>query len=147
MIIDMHYHLDEHMETLDKLLTHMRRLSIDRVCLIPALNGPFTIDWLTVVTTKPTQKALNSSRWRGIGLRVYGSTVTRSGKFIVGARRYAIYDRPDSDSVAGVLLKHPDKFFGWITVNPNVADPVEEIQRCARQPGWIGVKTHPFMHR
>ena len=146
MIIDIHYHLDEHMETVDRVLDHMSRRSIGRVCLISALNDPFTIDWLTMKTAKPTQKALNG-RWRKVGLRVYGSTVTRNGKFVIGIGRYTIYDHPDNESVARILKSHQDKFFGWITVNPNTADPIEEIQRWVKQPGWIGVKTHPFMHR
>ena len=44
MIIDAHYHLDERVETVGKLLDHMERYSISRVALMPPLNTPFKID-------------------------------------------------------------------------------------------------------
>lgn len=75
MIIDAHYHLQESMEAVDNLLDHMNRYGINRVALIPALNTPFVIDWLTMITTRPIQKGLNG-KWQRVALRVYGSTVT-----------------------------------------------------------------------
>lgn len=66
---------------------------------------------------------------------------------MIGTRRYRIFDEPDNGSVARVMQAHSDKFFGWIMVNPNATDPIAEIQKWAGQTGWIGVKTHPFMHR
>ena len=146
MIIDAHYHLDEHMETIDKLLHHMEKYSISRVALIPPLNTPFTIDWLIMISTRPSQRMLNSI-WQSLGLAIYKTTVSNDGKYRIGARRYPIYDNPDNESVARAIQAHPDKFLGWIAVNPNVANPVVELEKRANEAGWIGVKTHPFMYR
>lgn len=144
MIIDVHYHLQESIETVDKLLGHMNQYDVNRVALIPPLNTPFTIDWLTVKSTAPIQRMLNS-RWQKLGLSIYRTTV-RNGKYTIGAKRYPIYNNPDNESVAQAIKAHPDKFLGWITVNPNVADPVAELEKRADEPGWIGLKTHPFMY-
>lgn len=146
MIIDAHYHLDESMESLDKLLGNMKRYDIGRVVLIPPLNTPFKIDWLTMKSTVPSQRLLNS-RWQKLGLGIYNATVSNDGKYRIGAKRYPIYDNPDNENVARVMQAHPDKFLGWIAVNPSVTDPTKEIEKRAGEPGWIGVKTHPFMYR
>ena len=42
---------------------------------------------------------------------------------------------------------HPDRLYGWIAVNPRAADACQEVAKWAGQPGWIGVKAHPFWHR
>ena len=60
MIVDAHYHLEERMETVDKLLDHMDRYGISRVALIPPLNTPFIIDRPTIKSTEPFQKMLDS---------------------------------------------------------------------------------------
>ena len=147
MIVDAHYHLEERMETVEKLLGHMDQHGISRVALMPPLNTPFKVDWLTTSSTRPFQRALNSSWQKKIGLRIYASTVTSSGKYRIGGKLYPIYDDPDNESVARVMQAHPDKFVGWIAVNPNTTDPVEELKKREGEPGWIGVKTHPFMYR
>ena len=45
------------------------------------------------------------------------------------------------------MRAHPDRFWGWVFVNPRAADPQAELERWAGEPGWIGVKAHPFWHR
>jgi predicted TIM-barrel fold metal-dependent hydrolase len=146
MIIDVHYHLQEQMESVETLLSHMERYKINRVALMPPLNTPFKIDWLTTTSTSPFQKTLNS-RWQKVGLIIYKATVSNEGKYRIGARQYPIYDTPDNESVAQAIRVRPDKFVGWIAVNPNMGNPIEELEKRACEPGWIGVKTHPFMYR
>jgi predicted TIM-barrel fold metal-dependent hydrolase len=146
MIIDAHYHLEERMETVDKLLEHMKHHDIGKVVLIPPLNTPFKVDWLAIKSTKPFQRSCNS-RWQKLGLLLYKALVTNNGKYRIGGRLYPIYDNPDNDNVARILQAYPDKFSGWITVNPNTADPLLEVEKRTGEPGWIGVKTHPFMYR
>jgi len=41
MIIDMHYHLDESMEPIQRLIDQMDQHGIDRVVLIAAMVDPF----------------------------------------------------------------------------------------------------------
>jgi len=146
MIIDAHYHLEQRLEPVDELLQQMGRHGIDRVALIPAVNEPAKVEGIAAMAG-PLLPKLLMSRLPHLGLRLYKSPVTADGKLSVLGTTYRIYDAPDNESVARVLQAYPEKFFGWLFVNPGVADPIAELDRWAGQPGWIGVKSHPFMHR
>ena len=50
-------------------------------------------------------------------------------------------------SVVGAINRFPDRFLGWAAVNPNIPKSVEEVEYYLEQPGFIGVKAHPFMHQ
>jgi predicted TIM-barrel fold metal-dependent hydrolase len=145
MIIDAHYHLEVRLETVDRLLDQMRKHGIDRVALIPVLSDPFHLGIVANTLSGIMRKALSGS-WNNIGLFMYNTTVTRSGKFSVMGKTYCIYEKPDNESTAQVMKAHPDKFLAWIGVNPKVADPIPEMEKWAGKPGWIGVKCHPFWH-
>lgn len=43
MIVDVHYHLEERMETVDELLLQMEQHGIDRVVLIPTMVDPIQL--------------------------------------------------------------------------------------------------------
>jgi predicted TIM-barrel fold metal-dependent hydrolase len=81
------------------------------------------------------------------GVLLYKTTVTRKGKFSALGTTFSIYEIPDNESVARTMQAHPDRFYGWIFVNPWVTDQLIELEKRANEPGWIGVKTHPFWHR
>jgi predicted TIM-barrel fold metal-dependent hydrolase len=145
MIIDAHYHLDERMETVDELLAQMNQHDVGRVALIPTMVDPVHVGKFIAGFATVIRKAL-MGRLRGLGLFLYRSTVTADGKLSVGGKTYPIYDAPDNESVARVMQAHPDRFYGWVCVNPSVADALAEVEKWAGQPGWIGVKSHPFWH-
>ena len=46
MIVDAHYHLEEQMESVNKLLEQMTRNNVSRVALIPRMQEPFHLDGL-----------------------------------------------------------------------------------------------------
>jgi len=146
VIVDAHYHLDERIEPLDSLIDQMNRHGVDRVALIPPVNDPVEFKGLgaKVGALLPT---MLMGMWRGMGLRLYNSSVTREGKLSILGKTYKIYDLPNNEDVAHVLLSHPDRFYGWIFVNPVAADPISELAKWSSKPGWIGVKSHPFWHR
>jgi predicted TIM-barrel fold metal-dependent hydrolase len=146
MIIDAHYHLEVRMETLDELLAQMTQHGIDRVALIPTLVDPIHLSKIAGIAGEMMPKML-MSKWRRMGLLLYNSTVTKDGKFSALGKMHSIYDSPDNESVSQVLHAHPERFYGWIFVNPRVSEPIKEVERWAGKPGWIGVKTHPFWHR
>jgi len=146
MIVDAHYHLEERLEPVDELLQQMDRHGIDRVALIPAVNEPAQVEGIAAMAG-PLLPKLLMSRLPHLGLRLYRSPVTADGKLSVLGTTYRIYDAPDNERVGHVVRAHPDRFFGWIFVNPSLADPIVELERWSRQPCWIGVKSHPFMHR
>jgi predicted TIM-barrel fold metal-dependent hydrolase len=146
MIVDAHYHLEPRMESVDKLLEQMDLHGIDHVALMATLQDPVEVQGMTRKFAAIVRKML-ASRWPGMGLLLYRTTVTAEGQLSVLGRTYAIYEAPDNGEVARATQSHPDKFYGWIFVNPSVGDPLAELERWAGQPGWIGVKTHPFWHR
>jgi len=146
MIVDAHYHLEERVETVDELLLQMEQYGIDRVALIPAMCDPVIVEGMAAKAGSIIPKAL-MSRWRSLGLMLYKTTVTSKGQFSTLGATFPIYDTPDNRSVARTMEAYPNRFYGWIFVNPKVADPLIEIEKWAHQPGWIGVKAHPFVHR
>jgi hypothetical protein len=146
MVIDAHYHLDERLETVDRLLDQMGRHGIDRTALIAAMVDPLPEGVLPMALAGVVRTAL-AGRLRPVGRPLYRSMVRRDGRFhmLLWSRR--IYPQPDNRSVDRVMRLHPDRFCGWVFVNPGAGDPVAEAERWAGGPGWIGVKAHPFWHR
>jgi predicted TIM-barrel fold metal-dependent hydrolase len=58
-----------------------------------------------------------------------------------------IYSRSDNESVARLVASHPDRFLGWIFLNPrNNSGVLDELKRWRAVPGMIGVKLHPHWH-
>ncbi|MBU0993351.1 MAG: amidohydrolase [Proteobacteria bacterium] len=146
MIIDAHYHLDERMEPIDTLIEKMNQTSIDKVVLIAALVDPFAVDHLAEKLSGLIRKSLMGS-FRPLGIMGYNSTVTGRGQFKILTSTYTIYEKPDNDEVMHAMKKYPDRFYGWIFVNPKCFDPIKEIEERRQISGWIGVKCHPFWHQ
>jgi predicted TIM-barrel fold metal-dependent hydrolase len=49
--------------------------------------------------------------------------------------------------VFNAIKKHPDRFLGWIFVNPKgKKDQISEFEKYKDMPGFIGIKAHPFWH-
>ena len=142
MIIDAHYHIEERIETVDRLLGQMQKHGISRVALMPALNAPVPTIRIFEMMGGIMQIAL-TGRWRmlhGLALRMYGLHVSSDDKISLLIKRYPVYNEPDNESTARIIQAHPDKFCGWIVVNPRLDDMMAEVDKRAGQPGWIGVK-------
>jgi predicted TIM-barrel fold metal-dependent hydrolase len=146
MIIDAHYHLDERLETIERLIDQMKRHSIDRIALIASMVDPFHVEGFAAKLANLSRKAL-LGKWKRVGLLMYNSTVTKKGRFSILGKMFDIYSQPDDDLVAQAIEAHPDKFYGWIFINPAVSDPIADIDKRAGDSGWVGVKCHPFWHR
>ncbi len=145
MIVDAHYHLEEQLESVGALLAQMEKHDVRRVALIPKMNEPFH---LKAIPRKAGAllPLLLMSRLRLLGLLLYNSTVTSDGKLSTLGIKYAIYHKPDNAYIHDVLQEYPDKFFGWMFINPKTMNSKEEVERWVGRQGWIGVKTHPFWH-
>jgi predicted TIM-barrel fold metal-dependent hydrolase len=124
----------------------MKAHQIDRVALIPTLVDPFSIGTVAEKLNGVMRSCL-SGGWRGAGMLMYKTTVTGSGKFSILGKMYRIYEKVENETCARVMKEHPDKFLGWIFVNPGIGISAGEVNKWARMPGWIGVKSHPFWHR
>ena len=65
----------------------------------------------------------------------------------LGKLTFPIFPLPDNEPVAEVLRAHPNRFLGWIFLNP-AADPtpLDTLERYRAVPGMVGVKLHPHWH-
>ena len=49
--------------------------------------------------------------------------------------------------VMETVAKYPDRFIGYVTVNPNYVDDMRhELNRCLAAPGIMAIKLHPALH-
>lgn len=146
MIIDMHYHLDERMEPIDRLIGQMDRHGIDRIALVPPMVDPFHVEGVAEKLAKFARWTLRG-RGQSFGLMVYESTVTKGGKFSILGKTYNIDQQPDNNLVARAMDKYPERFHGWFFINPAREDVVAKMEEGLTSKGWLGIKCHPFWHR
>jgi len=146
MIVDAHYHLEERIETVDRLLDQMDQYGIDRIALIATMVDPFETGEEGAEGAALLRDALLGSAL-DLGRTFYNRMLTDDGDLSLFGETYQIYATPDNASVARVMQAHLDRFYGWVFVNPGAADPIAEMDKWAGQTGWIGVKSHPFWHR
>jgi len=146
MIIDMHYHLDENMEPMARLLAQMDKFHIDRIALVSQMVEPFHVQGFAEKLSNFV-RVLLTGFWYRLGLLAYESTVTKSGKFSILGKTYNIDQLPDNKTVAAAVAAHPDRFYGWFFINPSKEDSVAEMEKRLETKGWVGVKCHPFWHR
>ena len=51
-----------------------------------------------------------------------------------------VFTKPSNDIVAAAIDRFPDRFLGWVTVNPMIPVSVEEVELYLNKPSFIGVK-------
>ncbi|MRH41464.1 amidohydrolase family protein [Aquibacillus halophilus] len=144
MIIDCHFHVDESMLTLEKMIEEMDKNNVSKTVLIPPMNE-------TMFDTDSNVQHYVHSLFRflilnvpQIGFKIYVSLV-EDGYFKVNGK-HKVITKPDNDIVADAINKFPERFLGWAAVNPLISESVEELESYLERPGFIGVKAHPFMH-
>jgi uncharacterized protein len=145
MIVDCHFHVDETMLTLDKMLEGMNENNVTKTALIAPMNE-------TMFEVESTYQhnlqrffrflILNSPQ---IGLKIYDSLV-KDGFFKLYGHSYKIFAKPRNDIVAAAIDRFPDRFLGWAAVNPMIPESIEEVELYLNKRSFIGVKAHPFMH-
>lgn len=148
MIIDCHAHFDPRMLDVDRMLSKMDAAGVDRVALIPVMNDPLRGSTKSSERMMAVFRRLMESRTgRPLAERLHRATLTPEGDFRVGKRVLQIYSRPDNASIVALLQKHPDRFFGWMFLNPrNNPAVLDELERLRQVKGMIGVKLHPHWH-
>lgn len=145
MIVDCHAHFEPRMLDASTALAKMDAAGVDQVVLIPAMNDPLphTPELLLAVV----RRLLRSSMTRPLAERIHRATLTRDGDLRLGGRRVRIYPQPDNASVAAAVAAHPERFRGWIFLNPKVdPDPIGTLERWRSTGGFVGVKLHPHWH-
>jgi predicted TIM-barrel fold metal-dependent hydrolase len=145
VIVDMHAHLEPRMLDLDAVVAKMDAAGVHRVALIPALNDPLPE---TPERLLAAMRVLMRSRaTRPLAELVHRATLTRGGDLRLGRAVHAIYPRPDNAAVAAAVARHPDRFLGWIFLNPRAeTSPRDALERWRAVPGMVGIKLHPHWH-
>ncbi len=131
---------------LDRVIAKMDAAGVDRIALIPSLNDPLPEASPALLAT--VRRLMRRKSTRSIAEAIHRVTIARKGQvWIPGEGRFPIYPQPDNESVANVVGAHPDRFLGWIFLNPAHDDAVlDTLERWRSVPGMIGVKLHPHWH-
>lgn len=154
MIIDCHAHLESRMLDVDQLVQKMDRHGIDRVVLMAKITENIEPEKSAVLLG--IQRAMmNSSVLRPGAALVSTTFYDAEGvlrpvwrPFTAGAAGYTKAMVPDNASVAAALERRPDRLWGWVFLNPKVAQPtpVDELEKWRAVRGMVGVKVHPYWH-
>ncbi len=145
MIIDCHYHLEERLLTREELLKRMDAAGVDKVVLMGAMVEPFPEPAAFLVGL--LQSLITRKATRGIA-KALVAKFTPEGDIKLPVGTAHIYPDPDNGAVFDAIKKNPKRFLGWVFVNPRGKnDPVKELEKWRKAPGFVGVKAHPFWHR
>jgi predicted TIM-barrel fold metal-dependent hydrolase len=142
-VIDAHAHLEERMLDIPRMLEQLAARAVDRVVLIPAMNDPLPHTPERLISAL---RRIMRSPLHPVARAINAATITKSGDLKLGSKVYAIYRSPDNATVARAIKEHPDRFMGWIFLNPLAGDGPEDVDRWREVPGFVGVKLHPHWH-
>jgi uncharacterized protein len=137
--------VDETMLTLEKMIEGMEKNNVTKTALIAPMNE--TMFELESSFQHYLQRLfrfliLNAPQ---IGLKIYDSLV-KDGYLKLYGNSYKIFNKPNNDIVADAITRFPDRFLGWVAVNPLLPNLIEEVDFYLHKSCFIGVKAHPFMH-
>ncbi len=145
MTIDCHYHLEPRVQPVDNLIAKMDQNGIEKTALMACMCDPLPH------TPEPLLKLLRvflvnrPLRWAA---KMLSARFSDKGEVILPGKNLAIYPDPDNEPVAEALAARPDRFLGWIFVNPcGKNNPIDEFEKYRETDGFIGIKAHPFWHR
>jgi len=145
MIIDSHFHYEPRILSQSDLLQKMSHSGIDKVALIPSMVDPFPEP--PSILTNLLQSLLKRKMFRPLGHHLCAN-FTQKGDIQILFKSYPIYPKPDNSEVFHIIDQYPDKFLGWIFINPaSDQDTVSEISQWIDHPNCVGIKAHPFWHR
>ena len=144
MVIDCHYHLEERVLTTAELLAEMDRAGIDKIALMGSMIAPFPEPPRFLL--RLLQIFLEKRALRKLG-RIFVSDFTPQGDIKILGKPFSIKPDPSNAAVFDAVREQSDRFLGWVFVNPRGQyDPVSELEKYLDEPGFIGVKAHPFWH-
>ena len=146
MVVDCHAHLDEGVLDVPSALRKMDAAGVTKVGLIPAMNGALPEEsGMTDILLSIMRRLMNGPA-RPLAELVHRGTMVDGGVRI-GKDFVEIFQMPDNDKVARVVEAHPERFFGWIFLNPAAdAKVLDTLERYRAIPGMLGVKLHPHWH-
>ncbi|MBN2151549.1 MAG: amidohydrolase [Candidatus Lokiarchaeota archaeon] len=143
MAIDCHHHIDEAQLPAGELLAGMDEAGIEKVALMANMCGTIHV---SPGLERVGRFLFTHSAFQGMVRKIYNNFAPE-GDFIIPGGSVKIYKDPDNRPVFDAVDKHPDRFMGWVFVNPRGDDQLQEFERWIRHPGAVGVKAHPFWHQ
>ena len=145
MIIDCHYHLNENILPIENLLKQMDEASVDRIVLMASMCDQLPHVKETLLKLNRFLLTHRAFRWLG---KKFTENFTPEGDFRILGTSVKIEQDPDNQPVFDAIENHPNKFLGWIFVNPRGENnQMQEFNKWKDYPSAIGVKAHPFWHR
>ncbi|PGM58204.1 amidohydrolase family protein [Bacillus sp. AFS053548] len=133
------------MLTLEKMIEEMDKNNVTKTALIPPMSETMFESDRTIqyhIQRLFRFLILNTPQ---IGHKIYDGLV-KDGYLKLYGNTYKIFTEPNNDIVASAIARFPDRFLGWVAVNPMIPNFMEEIEFYLKNPSFIGVKAHPFMH-
>lgn len=146
LIVDCHFHLDETMLTLEKMIEGMDQNHVVKTALIAPMNETMfemESNFQLYIQQFFRFLILNAPQ---IGHKIYDGLVKDDHLMLYG-NSYKIFTKPNNELVATAISRFSDRFLGWAAVNPMISGSLEEVEFYINRPGFIGVKAHPFMHK
>ncbi len=144
IIIDAHCHLESENPP-EKMIETMDANNVDQVVLFAATCEnipviPEALFWLG--------GALLQTPLSPIVRTLFENAVSQNkGKVKSNGILYDIYNEPDNNSVVGALNLYPERFIGFVFINPNASyDAVSELELQLKHPLMKGVKAHSWFH-
>lgn len=152
MIIDAHAHYESRVLDINGLLEKMSQAGVSKTVLIAPLTNPPETEKSGILMA--IQRSMYYSRFlRPAAISITRSMYSKSGewnlwyrKYNANKQRFSIITEPDNEGIAVVVSRYPDRLLGWIFINPNNNDALDQLERWHNKPGMIGVKIHPFWH-
>jgi len=132
----------------------MDEQGISRAALIPRVTENVVSDKSPLMLTVQ-RVMMNSNILRPITAGVSSTFYDAQGNlralwqmFTSSKGDYVKYTGTDNQSVANALREMPDRFWGWIFLNPKKNPKVlDELEKWRGVKGMIGVKVHPYWHQ
>jgi len=144
MIIDSHCHL-EHENPPEKMIQTMDAGGVDQTVLLAAAcenlpSVPKSLLWFG--------RTLLQSPFPGVAISIYEDAVlSRPGKIKVSGKFHGIHTYPDNRPVAETIQKYPDRFIGFVFLNPkDNPNVMEQLEQGITTDHMQGVKVHSWFH-
>ncbi|MCP4107901.1 MAG: amidohydrolase [Desulfobacteraceae bacterium] len=144
MIIDNHCHLEEE-NSAEKMIQAMNAGGIDKsVLFAPACENlpsvPKALLWFA--------RTLLQSPLFGVAIAICEDVVSSvPGKIKASGTYYDIFQYPDNRPVAEAIKKEPDRFIGFVFLNPKDNPNVkEQFEEAVHRDKMQGVKVHAWFH-
>ena len=153
MIIDCHAHYEPKILDAEGIIKVMDEAGVQKTALISHLTDPPETqkgDFVMAVQ----RFMFDSNILRPLGIAITKSMYKKSGEWNLwlnklkkDPQKFNIVQKPDNDGIAKMISKFPDRFLGWIFINPLMPEALDELDRWRNTSGMIGVKIHPFWHQ